>query len=176
MQFSSPNTKLYCHITKSARCFQLPLLGAHIFSECFSSQMWNTLVSFLAFLSSSSEKQCWLKGLFLPVVLEESNRNEKQSSSINTTACSAGVISYLLLNSLIGYEVEKGGVWRRLVWFSCEIVVLLAFVGVLVESAEYIIHLCIESRSSFTAQSPQSHSQNEHCLISISKTLSLLFI
>lgn len=38
----------------------------------------------------------------LPVVLEESHCNEKQRSSINTTTCSAGTISYLLLNDLIG--------------------------------------------------------------------------
>lgn len=60
---------------------------------------------------------------FLPVVLEESHCNEKQRSSINTTTCSAGTISYLLLNDLIGSglvgEKRRGKTSELvLVWWS----------------------------------------------------------
>lgn len=112
------------------------------------------------------------------MVLEESHCNEKQRSSINTTTCSAGIISYLLLNGLIGSEVEKKRSGKT---FSSAAVVeqncfperilctvRFCFVGALVD---YKTNVNGEYQYHFSAESLRSHPENEHCLISSSKSV-----
>lgn len=82
--------------------------------ECFD-QFPDIIFYFFSFLLNAllTQKPC------LPVALEESHCNEKRRSSINTTTCSAGTISYLLLNDLIGSEQGRKGVGRLFSWFWC---------------------------------------------------------
>lgn len=131
------------------------------------------------FFLLSSEKRYWLKSLCLPAVFEESHCNEKQSSSINSTTCSAGNISYLLLNGLIGSELGKKGV-ERFFWFWCEgakcfpceniLTLLFGLVGLWCWCVCGFEHNWVYQYH-FSAESLQSHSENVHCIISLSISL-----
>ncbi len=90
----------------------------HLHTELFLSNL-KCFDQFPCIFLLSAEKHYWLKSLCLPTVLQESHCNEKQSSSINNTTCSAGTISYLLLNGLIGSELGKKWEWKGFLWFWC---------------------------------------------------------
>lgn len=123
VQLSSPTSQVYCHIIQICPLPLAVVTGRpHLHTEFVPSQIWSVLFSFLTlffiffpFLLNAllTQKPC------LPVALEESHCNEKRRSSINTTTCSAGTISYLLLNDLIGSEQGRKGVGRLFSWFWC---------------------------------------------------------